>query len=975
MAGLTLSTGKRRWIGLVPVAVFLVSSALLLSWWQALTAAQGRAMQEHFEVDVRRIETRIAERFESYENMLRGVAGLFNASDEVTRKDFRRYVETVQAGTAYDELQATAFFPRIPSEGLDAHERSVREEGFPDYRVQPEGVREQYTSILFIEPFTGKNLRAFGNDPFTEPTRRAAMEQARDRGQVATTRRVTLAQETGGDVQPGVIIVLPVYAGGNDPGSESARRAALTGWVATSLRMNDAMRRIVGRDLERIRLQVFEGSGTDAGSLLFDSQPEGKAEPRLLFSMPLSVGHLDWTLRFTAGERYVAGIRQRPPFVELGAMTLIAFLLTGLSAAAVQSFRARKRAEDLSRSLEESEARWRNTFERAPVGIFTVDAGDRFLQVNRRCCEITGYTPDELARMRRPDIVNPEDLAVDASVARKVRDREVDVGTLERRGLRKDGTNFWAEVTYTLEPAAAGTPAGMIGVLEDVTDRHEAEAKFREIAERALVGILIVQDQRIVYANTQLAELAGVSAEDFVGKPADWARERIHPEDLPGVRAAAAAASAEVAGTLRPISYRVVIPSGFRKVEQLARPIQHLGRPAMLVTLLDVTDRERTEEELRKAQRLESLALVAGGLAHDFNNLLTAVFGQVELARGHVEAGSPAVPELEVALSALARARDLTRQLLTFATGGAPERTVLRIPRLLEDAARLGLGGSSLRARFELEDELPAVEADEGQMSQLWNNLLVNARQATAGAGEIVVRSRRRTLREGEIPTLAPGGYVEVSIEDAGHGIPPEVLPRVFDPFFTTRAAGTGLGLATSYSIARRHGGHIGIASRPGEGTTVTVLLPAARGAPEVDVPAPGPQGAKLPRTLRVLLMDDEPLVLRVGVKHLGRLGHQVETAVTGEEAVEKFRRHRAEGRPFDLVILDLTVTGGMGGAQAVQRMQEIDPEVVAVACSGYFDAEVMSSPGQFGFAGVLPKPYLAADLEKVLAAVTAKRN
>ena len=254
-------------------------------------------------------------------------------------------------------------------------------------------------------------------------------------------------------------------------------------------------------------------------------------------------------------------------------------------------------------------------------------------------------------------------------------------------------------------------------------------------------------------------------------------------------------------------------------------------------------------------------------------------------------------------------------------------------------------------------------------MSQLWNNLLVNARQAMSGAGEVVVRARRRDLQEGEVPGLSAGLHVEMSIQDTGHGIPPEALPRVFDPFFTTREDGTGLGLAISYSIVRRHGGHVEIASRVGEGTTVTVLLPAARGTPEADAPAPA--RTKPTRALRVLLMDDEPLVLKVGAKHFRRLGLEVETASDGAEAVESFRRSQAAGRPFDLVMLDLTVSGGMGGAQAVQRMLEIDPGVVAIACSGYFDDAVMARPGQFGFAGVLAKPYLAADLERVLATVT----
>ena len=233
----------------------------------------------------------------------------------------------------------------------------------------------------------------------------------------------------------------------------------------------------------------------------------------------------------------------------------------------------------------------------------------------------------------------------------------------------------------------------MIGVLDDVTARHEAEAKFREIAERSLAGILILQDGRVVYANPTLADLIGTTQSDVEGKLADSLREHVHPDDLPVVRAAAIEAGAPVAGTLRPIVYRVTTAGVTRTLQQTARQIQHLGRPAMLVTLVDVTERERMLEELRKAQRLESLGLVAGGIAHDFNNLLTAVFGQVELARGHVDGGSPAAAELDVAISALARSRDLTRQLLTFATGGSPSLKLLRVP-----------GSSTTRCGWDWED-------------------------------------------------------------------------------------------------------------------------------------------------------------------------------------------------------------------------------------------------------------------------------
>jgi len=879
-------------------------------------------------------------------------------------------VDALQLGRAFGEIQGIGFAIRIPAHALADHVRSVRAEGFPGYQVKPEGARDEYTSVLFLEPFDERNRRAFGRDGFAEPTRRAAMELARDGAGLAATRKVTLVQD-GESGQPGILIFFPIYAGGRDPGTEELRRGALRGWVYSPLQAKDFLERVLGKDLQSIRLEVFDGAGTGPDQLLYDSRPEARTPPALSTTLSLPVNQVSWTLRFTAGAPYVAAIQQRSPAVEFGFMTLIALLLTGLSVAAVASWRARQLAVDLSGSLRESEARWRTTFERAPVGIFTVDAEGHFLQVNRRYGEITGYGTDELLRMRRSDIVHPDDRVADAAVVRRVRDGEVEVGSLERRGLRKDGTTFWAEATFSLVPAVPGVPAGMIGVLDDVTARHDAEDKFREIAERSLAGIAIVQDGRVAYANALVAEMIGTTVQALMGQTAEWAWERIHPDDLPAVRAAARAPHQDVAGTMRPITYRLTSPSGTRKVEQLARPIRHLGRPAMLVFILDVTAREKTEEELRKGQRLESLGLVAGGIAHDFNNLLTAVFGQVELARGQLDGEGPAARELDVALSALARSRDLTRQLLTFASGGAPARKVLPVPKLLEDAVKLGLGGSSLRPRFELEPGLPPVHADEGQMSQLLNNLLVNARQATAGAGEIVVRARRRTLREGEIPGLDPGVYVEVCIQDRGHGIPPEVLPRVFDPFFTTRPTGTGLGLATSYSIARRHGGHVGIASKVGEGTTVTVLLPASDGVPNADPPPPAV--AKPSRRLRVLLMDDEPMVLKVGAKHFGRLGLEVETAADGAAAVDEFRRHREEGRPFDLVVLDLTVSGGMGGAQALQSMREIDPDVLAIACSGYFDAAVMSSPGQFGFAGVLAKPYLAADLERVLESVAGK--
>jgi len=982
MAESTERPAEARWIGILPVAVFLVSSALMLLWGQDLAARQRRLVDARFQADSGRVISKTSERLEAYDQILRGAVGLFASSEEVTRAEFRRYVEKLQLGVAYRGIQGIGFSIWIPPDRLEEQVRRVRAEGFPDFSVRPPGPRQAYTSVIYLEPFSGRNVRAFGYDGFAEPTRRSAMEHARDRGDAATSGKVALVQEDENDAQPGILNFFPVYANGPEPTTEAARRAALVGWVYTPLRMRDLMEGILGAEPRDIRLEVYDGPGTGAENLLHDSLG-GVARPEsALFSLtvPLQVNQRTWTLRFTAGEPFLIAARHRSPAVEIAAMAVVVLLLTGLSAALVASRRARSRAIGLARSLQESEARYRIIFERAPMGIFTVGPDGRFLKVNSRYCEITGWSSEELRGLTRDDISHPDDRDVGKEIARQVRSGERAAGVVARRGIRKDGSVFWCEATLSREEAGQGMDGNMVGVLADVTARHEAEEKFRVIAERSVTGILIVQDDRIVYANPAVSELAGIPVAEFIGMTSEEARTHILPPDRPIVVGDAVEAGEAVAGTIGPVTYRVLRPDGsVRFAEQRARSIQHLGRPAMLVTLLDVTERVKAEDEVRNSQRLESLGLVAGGIAHDFNNLLTAVFGQVELARGHLDPETPAAQELEVALSALARSRDLTRQLLTFSTGGAPVRKILSVAKLLEDAVRLGLGGSSLRSYIEVSPELPSIEADEGQMSQILNNLLVNARQATPGAGEVFIRAGKRQLARGEAPPLPAGAYVQISIRDTGHGIPAHLLAKVFDPFFTTRSTGTGLGLTTSYSMARRHGGLLSIASRVGDGTTLTLLLPAAQGKAGAQECAAEPPAGSVepapPRRLRVLLMDDEPLVLKVGARLLRKLGMEVETAVAGEEAVEAYRRRFAEGDPPHVVILDLTVPGGMGGAAALERLREIDPGVVAIACSGYFDEGVMADPGKFGFAGVLGKPYLTVDLEQVLAAVTAGQS
>jgi signal transduction histidine kinase/ActR/RegA family two-component response regulator len=378
----------------------------------------------------------------------------------------------------------------------------------------------------------------------------------------------------------------------------------------------------------------------------------------------------------------------------------------------------------------------------------------------------------------------------------------------------------------------------------------------------------------------------------------------------------------------------------------------------------EIAQREQAEEELLRARKLESLGVLAGGIAHDFNNFLTVVQGNIEVARAQLKQQDTAQEFLEQAAGACQRAKFLSSQLLTFAKGGAPVRRVVSIAELVTDAVQLARTGSPVGIEVTMAEDLWSAKVDPGQIGQVLHNILLNARQAMPGGGTIEVHAGNVVSRD---ESEDAGPRVRISIRDYGRGISADVLRRIFDPYFTTKPGGAGLGLATAYAIVLKHGGHIAVESEPGTGSVFTVDLPASLETPlaETSTAAPPQTG-----TERLLVMDDEETLRTLFQAVLSQLGYVVQTARDGAEAVALYQAATAAAAGFDAVLLDLTVTGGMGGMEAAARLKQLDPGAKLIVSSGYSDAPVMSHFSDYGFDAVIVKPWTVKEISDVLRRV-----
>ncbi len=406
-------------------------------------------------------------------------------------------------------------------------------------------------------------------------------------------------------------------------------------------------------------------------------------------------------------------------------------------------------------------------------------------------------------------------------------------------------------------------------------------------------------------------------------------------------------------------------------VEYISTPIREGGKVVgAVVTFSDITERKRIEEDRLKFSKLESLGILAGGIAHDFNNLLTGIMTAISSVKADSHISADVHENLTEAEKACIQAKRLTQQLLTFSRGGAPVKKLTSIEQIIRESVSFALSGSNVKCNVSIEEGLWDAEVDQGQISQAITNLLINADQAMPQGGIINVMARNIDYR-GEDPILKEGRYVRITVEDEGIGIPQEYIARIFDPYFTTKQKGSGLGLAVAYSIIKNHDGFIDVESELGKGTKFYIYIPAS----QKRIEERGIEQKKTPDGKgRVLIMDDEAIIRRSAGRALERIGYDVEYASDGAEAIKLYIRAKEANKRFDAVIMDLTVPGGMGGKEAIEKLISIDPEVKAIVSSGYSNDSVMSEFMGYGFRGVLSKPYTIEELSDILRKVIEEK-